>query len=188
MFCKTDPLFEFIKKMLRLRKQILELNWVRKISDSHNCVKTVSEMICFNLIQAAIEAGALHAGGEELIAEVAKGRIDLVSLSVSPFVCLFFCLFVFLLSLKLASKCVRFSVCLFVFLSLCLSFISQLAKGRIDLVSLSVCFSVSLSFFYLSTCQRKTRSRKFVFVFSVCLLVCLSVFYLWYSLMEKSIL
>ncbi len=28
--------------------------------------------------QAALEAGALHAGGEELISEVVKGRIDLV--------------------------------------------------------------------------------------------------------------
>ncbi len=118
MFCKADTLFEFIKKMLRLRKQILELNWVRKMSDYHNWVKTVSEMICFNLIQAAIEAGALHAGGEELIAEVAKGRIDLVSLSVCPFV----------------------------FLSLHLSFISQLAKGQIDLVSLSVCPFVCVFF------------------------------------------
>jgi hypothetical protein len=56
-----------------------------------DCVKTVSEMICFKLIQAAIEAGALHAGGEELIAEVAKGRIDLVSLSLFfLFVCFSF--------------------------------------------------------------------------------------------------
>ena len=32
------------------------------------------------LRQAALEAGALHAGGEELILEVTKGRIDLVSI------------------------------------------------------------------------------------------------------------
>ena len=32
------------------------------------------------LRQAALEAGALHAGGEELILEVTKGRIDLVSM------------------------------------------------------------------------------------------------------------
>ncbi len=31
------------------------------------------------LRQAALDAGALHAGGEELILEVIKGRVDLVS-------------------------------------------------------------------------------------------------------------